>query len=328
MLALLSIPVWGASAARPGTLNYVEGQAAVGSRVLGAKSVGSVELAPGQSLTTRQGKAEILLTPGVLLRVGDSSAVTMVSPGLTNTEVRLDRGRAMVEVAEIYPQNNLRIDVDNTSTQLLKNGLYAFDAGQGQVRVFDGKAVVNENDRQVNLKGGRELNLFQPGAKAEKFDKNSPVDDLYQWSSLRSQYLAEANVDTARIYVAGGLGWYGAGWYWDPWFGAYTFLPGDGIFYSPFGWGFYSPFFVGGAPFGFNGNYYRHFDRDDWRVGAPVVRSGVSHARVPMGNPRPAFHGAPRPSMARPPMRAMRSFGGGFPSGGGFRGGIRGGVRH
>ena len=52
---------------------------------------------------------------------------------------------------------------------------------------------------------------------------------------------AEADADTARLYVNGGPGWYGAGWYWDPWFSAYTFIPGAGIFYSPFGWGFYSP---------------------------------------------------------------------------------------
>ena len=46
-----------------------------------------------------------------------------------------------------------------------------------------------------------------------------------------------------------GAGWYGAGWYWDPCFGAYTFIPGDGIFYSPFGWGFYPPFAVYGSRF-------------------------------------------------------------------------------
>ena len=40
------------------------------------------------------------------------------------------------------------------------------------------------------------------------------------------QYLAEANVDAARVYYAGGPGWYGPGWYWDPFFTAYTWIPG------------------------------------------------------------------------------------------------------
>jgi hypothetical protein len=60
---------------------------------------------------------------------------------------------------------------------------------------------------------------------------------------LRSGYLAEANVDAASIYLADGwgpwgYGWWGADWYWDPWFDAFTFIPGDGIFFSPFGWDF------------------------------------------------------------------------------------------
>lgn len=44
-----------------------------------------------------------------------------------------------------------------------------------------------------------------------------------------------------------------------------TFIPGDGIFYGPFGWGFYSPwlvyeapYFAYGYPFGY-GPYHRHF---------------------------------------------------------------------
>ena len=77
--------------------------------------------------------------------------------------------------------------------------------------------------------------------KAQKFDKKElEAEDLYRWTSLRSGYLAEANVDYAPDSF-GGNGWFGEGWYWDPWFDAYTFLPGDGIFFSPFGWVFIRP---------------------------------------------------------------------------------------
>ena len=96
--------------------------------------------------------------------------------------------------------------------------------------------------------------------KAKKFDKKmAEGEDLYRWTSLRSSYLAEANVNAAYTYVGGGFGWFGDGWYWDPWFNAFTFIPGDGIFYSPFGWGFYSPGFVYAAPVFYGGSYYRHF---------------------------------------------------------------------
>src|SRR5262249_9217404 len=153
--------------------------------------------------------------------------------------VTVEQGRAMVEVTEIHPENNLRITEDGVTTQLVKNGLYDFDAAQSQIRTFHGKAVVFDGDRQVTLEGGHQVDLNMQGSlKAQKFDKDLyEQSDLYHWSNLRSSYVAEANVDAARVYVSDGYygpGWVGAGWYWDPWYGTYTFIPANGIFYSPF----------------------------------------------------------------------------------------------
>jgi len=47
-------------------------------------------------------------------------------------------------------------------------------------------------------------------AQSAEVDKKSyEAGDLYRWSSLRSAYVAEANVNAARGYLAGGWdGWY------------------------------------------------------------------------------------------------------------------------
>ena len=92
LAAVLSVPAWGADTdnrhnAVPGTLNYVEGQASIDNQTLDSKSVGDAELQNGQILETGNGKAEILLTPGVYLRIGDNSSVKMVSANLTNTNL-------------------------------------------------------------------------------------------------------------------------------------------------------------------------------------------------------------------------------------------------
>ena len=50
LAAILSAPAWGATPALPGTVNYVEGQASIGSQALNAKSVGSTTLEAGQTL--------------------------------------------------------------------------------------------------------------------------------------------------------------------------------------------------------------------------------------------------------------------------------------
>ena len=312
LAGLISMPAWGSpdrpnTTAYPGTLNYVDGQASIGSQTLSSNSIGSATLAAGQTITTEQGKAEVLLTPGVFLRLGDASAVKMISPSLTDTEVAVQRGEATVEVTDIYSQNRLIVDEGSSQTELLKTGFYDFDADQGAVRVFSGEALLRDRNRQVKIKGGHQVVLGAERLKARGFDKTAYEGDLYQWSRLRSSYLAEANVDIAPNYAYRGwygAGWFGTGWYWDPWFDCYTFLPGDGFFYSPFGWGFYSPIDVYGAPWAFRGHYPHHFDPH-----GPALAPRYGHAFAGGG-----FHGGEG-------FRGDGGFHGGGFGGGGFHGG-------
>jgi FecR protein len=247
---------------RPGSLNYVEGRVTIGGQIIDPKSIGSAELEAGQSIITEDGKAEILLMPGAFLRLGENTSVQMISPGLTNTEVRVQKGRALIEVAEIHKENELRVDVNGVTTEIRKEGLYDFDADRNQVRVFDGKASVQEKSTQVEVKEGRGFNFNAGSLKSEKFDKKAYKNDLYNWSSLRSKYLAEANADAARTYVVGS-----GGWYWSPWYDAYTFIPGSGFLYSPFGWGFYSPRWVYRSPYFYYGRFPHRFYRGYWGRG-------------------------------------------------------------
>ena len=124
-------------------------------------------MANGQSLTTQTGKAEVLLTPGVVLRVADNSAVKMISADLANTQVELDMGRALVEVSDIHKENNIRIDENGVSTKLLQKGLYDFDAAHNQVRVFQGKAEVY-TDKKLTVTAGHEVTLNSTGKLRRK----------------------------------------------------------------------------------------------------------------------------------------------------------------
>lgn len=258
-IAVISAPVFGADQARPGTVNYIEGAAYLQGKQLNPHDVGSLEMAPGQVLRTGAGKTEILLNPGVYLRVDDHSAVKMISPDITPTQVELDRGRAAVEVDQIFPQNDLEVTDGGVTTHLAKTGYYEFDANRPTALVFKGEAVVDEGDgRYRTLKAHHEMALVE-GARAKPFSFNEQdaEDGLYRWSSLRSQYLAEANYQIAGGY-AGVAGFY-PGWYWDPYMWDYTFI-GAGPFWSPFGFGFYPPWwggFYGGGFYG--GGFYGGF---------------------------------------------------------------------
>lgn len=293
-----------------GMINYIEGQASIDSQPLNPSAVGQASLQAGQVLNTQNGRVEILLTPGVILRLDANSAVMMNSPGLANTDLTLQRGRAIVEADQVLPGNNIMIRVGNAATRLQRNGLYEIDANSGLIRTFDGQAAIQVNGRDIDVKAGHQLALnTNEKLKVRGFDKKANEDELYRWASLRSAYLAEANVNAARMYTAGGPNFYGAGWYWDPYYTAYTWIPGDGLFWSPFGWGFYSPWMVGYAPyfgfgFGYGGGYYHHFG-PGYAPSAAMARAAAMHGAV--GNARSG------------------GFAGRGYSGGGFAGGMRGG---
>jgi len=312
-LATLFTPAFaqqqGANVARPGTLNYVEGQASIDGQQVTARSVGQAEVAPGQYLATADGKAEMLLTPGVFLRLDKNSMVKMIKPDLTHTEVSVEQGRAEVEADQLYPQNMILINQKGGQTQILKNGLYEFNADANTVRTFDGKAAVypgndlQTNVKPVDVKGGKQITLVGEAVKPVSFNKDRSEDDLYRWSELRSQYLGEANVDLAAQYAgygpAYGYGGFAPGWAWDASLYGYDWLPGGGPFFSPFGFGFYSPYYLYGGGFvygrGFYGRGYGY-------------RGGYG------------FHGASSG------YRGASVAGGGFHGGGGFAGGGGGGF--
>ncbi|HTW48000.1 MAG TPA: hypothetical protein VMD92_08630 [Acidobacteriaceae bacterium] len=292
-----------ASSAVPGTLNYVEGAATIDGHFLAASSVGSVTLQPGQEIATSQGRVEVLLTPGVFLRLDHNSAAKMTSSDLLNTVVNVDRGQAAVEVDQIFRENDLHVVENNVPVQLLKPGFYEFNAARGTVLVFSGEAAaLRPSGRFTTIKAHHELNVAEGAQKKTvSFDENAQEQSgLYRWSSLRSDYLAEANQEIAGEY---GMG-YAPGWYWDPWMWDYTFL-GPYPFYSPFGWGFY-PFGWGGWGLWGGGGFYGGYGHPGPHGRVPLARGGFDGG-FRAGGSMGGFHGG--------------GFGGFHGGGGGFHGG-------
>ena len=228
------------SAANPGMVNYVEGSALLDGRVLRRRDVGRATMEPGEVLSTTTGRAEILLTPGVFLRLDNNSAVRMISPDITPTQVEVEHGRAAVEADQLYPQNNLEIMDGGVTTQIVKPGFYEFNANQPSALVFQGQAVVNEGDgKYKEIKDHHEMTLVANAReKSVSFNTRDAQDQFYNWSSLRSQYLSQANGQIAGQYA--GVSGFNAGWYWNPYMFDYTFI-GMGPYWSAFGYGFFPP---------------------------------------------------------------------------------------
>ena len=242
-----SAAAWGQSviSAHSGVIHYVEGQVTLDGAAIHPKSTEFPDIKPDQVLATEDGRAEILLTPGVFLRLPENSSARMISNSLADTRLEIVSGSALIEVGQLLRNNAITVEAGGVEIALPKQGLYRVDADPARLRVYDGEARVTSGAGKIDVKRGREVALDAPTLEARAFDAKS-TDAFYRWSARRSEYVAEANVISARTASNSGYssgfasGGYGS-WAFNPWFGMFTYLPASGIYWSPFGSPFYSP---------------------------------------------------------------------------------------
>ena len=83
-----------------GIVYFFDGSAFVGDQRLEQKFGRFPDIGDGRELRTEQGRAEVLLTPGVFLRIGENSAIRMLSSKISDTRVELLGGSAILEANE------------------------------------------------------------------------------------------------------------------------------------------------------------------------------------------------------------------------------------
>src|SRR5579863_8443334 len=110
-----------------GVVQYVEGRAFIGDKPVEPKFGQFPDIKENQEFRTEDGRAEVLLTPGVFLRVGENSSVRMLSNRLTDTRVEVLSGSAMIECNEIPKDNAVELVYKKDSIRLQKQGLYRVD---------------------------------------------------------------------------------------------------------------------------------------------------------------------------------------------------------
>jgi hypothetical protein len=236
--------------AHSGVIHFVEGQVTLEGQPVQPKFAEFPDVKNGQTLAAQDGRAEVLLTPGVILRIGENSSFKMISNSRADTRLEIVTGSAIIEVGELLASNAITLVYGDAHIELIKKGLYRVDADPGKLRVYEGEARVTAGSQTLIARKGRAVVL---GAVLDMsgFDVKD-ADALMRWASRRAEYLAQANVSAARSasslgYLGGGSGYGGMGsWAWNPWYGMFTYMPyGNGMYYSPFGYPYYSPYNVG-----------------------------------------------------------------------------------
>src|SRR5258706_5131600 len=75
--------------AHSGVVHYVEGEVTIDGAAVHPKFAEFPDVKDGQVLATEEGRVEVLLTPGVLLRMAENSSVRMLSNALADTRIEV-----------------------------------------------------------------------------------------------------------------------------------------------------------------------------------------------------------------------------------------------
>jgi len=262
MLALGAIPAYAQPviSAKSGLVAYVHGEVFLGDQQVEPSLTSFPEVKEKMVLRTAEGRAEVLLSPGVFLRMGEYSSFRMVTNRLIDTRLELLTGSAVVEADEVAKDTNVTIVARQAAVLIAKHGLYRFDMEPARVKVFDGVASVTTGEQTTPVGAGRLLNLDSLTASVEKFNKEE-TDALDRWSKRRAEDVATANVSSAKQVHDYGCSSYGTsfantvpvnspcynpcGWRYNTWYGMVTFVPCGANIYSPYGYRHWSPVNVG-----------------------------------------------------------------------------------
>ena len=170
--------------AHAGVVQYVEGHAYLNDQAVEPKFGQFPDIKENQEFRTEEGRAEILLTPGVFLRLGENSSIRMLSARLTDAKVEVLSGSAMIECNDVPKDNSIQAVYKGNAIRFEKQGLYRIDSEPARFRVYEGEAVVTDASGQLTLRGGKETNLSGV-LLAESFDRKEQ-DALYSWSDRRA----------------------------------------------------------------------------------------------------------------------------------------------
>ncbi|MFN0108734.1 MAG: FecR domain-containing protein [Blastocatellia bacterium] len=269
---------------KAGFVNRVEGKVFIlradsedGAK--GRASLGTQMRDGDRVITEANSFAELLLSPGSYVRLNENSEVRAINTSLSQIQFEVVKGAAIVEVAtvgeevsSVNKRSPLEISTPHGAVSIAKDGLYRFDHVETNtlIQVRQGELFVGDRNqfiagRATKIGKGKAVKLIgSPVNNSEIAKVNKDVSDRFDsWSFNRANTLMAANVSALRrSRTMSSLSY---GWMYDSFYNCYTFIPRRGLWYSPYGFGFfnsygdclnywpygYSPYY--GSPYGNSG---------------------------------------------------------------------------
>lgn len=224
-----------------GLIYFFVGSVYLGNERLEQKFGRFPDIGEGNELRTALGRAEVLLTPGVFLRMDENSSIRLVSSKFSDTQVELLTGSAIVEVTEAAPDTAVKLTYKTWQMRIPQKGVYRIDTEPPRVRTYQGEVEVAASGRPdaVTVREGEALPLAEVLVPEPSASYGN--DDFKLWAMNRSQAISADNTISAGIVDdpsqmdSSGMAT-----------GGYTYFPMTGIpsldIGNPYGLSFWSPF--------------------------------------------------------------------------------------
>jgi hypothetical protein len=175
---------------RSGLLNFSEGAVFINNQPVKQRAGAYPSLREGSDLLTQSGRAELLLTPSAYLRIGQNSAVRMISSRLTDTKLELLYGSAMLDSTEALENSTITLVFKDRQIHIAKPGKYRIDSDPPQFRVLQGTAEIAGSGAPVKLLADQMAPL--DGASIVKRFTEGSDDLLDIWSDERHFMIASS----------------------------------------------------------------------------------------------------------------------------------------
>jgi hypothetical protein len=243
---LLLLTLWPASAqtvrsTRSGLLYFFDGYVFIGDEQVQQRFGRFPEIGEGRVLRTELGRAEVLLTPGVTLRVDENSAIRLVSDSLSDTRIELLRGSAIIEASREAANPPDTLIYKSWQVRVPEGSVARINAEPAQVRVLSGTAVVSTEGTGESVTVQRSQILPLSTVLVAEPVTTPAADDFNIWAMNRSSVVSEDNSigagitdDPDQIDTSGAA------------LGSFSYFPQTGIpslgITYPYGLSYWSPY--------------------------------------------------------------------------------------
>jgi hypothetical protein len=216
----VALPAYGQAviSTRSGLVHFFEGAVSIGGQPLETHFGKFTAIPEGAELRTGMGRAEVLLTPGVFLRIGENSAIRMVATALADTRVEVLAGSAMMESAESAAGTSVTVIYKDWNIRQAHEGSYRVDCDPPRLQVRGGTVEAwATGAAPVTVKQGEDLPFA--GVLVPESSEVEPPDSLNDWSQGRAQSISADNAIAADIQ--------------DPASLSSSYVPADAFTYFP-----------------------------------------------------------------------------------------------